>query len=149
MICTFFGHRDAPGSLRSLLKSTILELIAKRGITLFYVGNNGNFDYMVQNVLEEIAKSGVPIEYYIVLSTPLEKAIGKAQHNTIFPEGLEKALPRYAISKRNDWLIERSDFAITYVRHTFSNAYKLAEKAKRKGLEVINICIEKSNNKIS
>ena len=54
MICTFFGHRDASEKLIPVLKETIKQLISE-GVTHFYVGNNGNFDYMVQSVLLELS----------------------------------------------------------------------------------------------
>ena len=139
MICTFFGHRDAPDNIRNLLKSTVLTLINKNGVKKFYIGNNGNFDFLAQSILEEVVKSETSVEYFIVISTLGEKVVFGNRNNTLFPEGLETALPKFAISKRNDWLIKNADFAITYVRNSYSNAYKLATKAKKKGLTVINL----------
>ena len=75
----------------------------------------------------------------MVLSTINETAIGTKQKYTVFPEELENALPKFAISKRNDWMINNSQIVITYVRHNFSNSHKWLEKAKKKGLGVINL----------
>ena len=54
MICTFFGHKDAPDSLKNELKSAIIGLIDLYDVKMFYVGNNGSFDSLVQRTLAEI-----------------------------------------------------------------------------------------------
>ena len=35
--CTFFGHRDAPESIRYDLKQVLIELIENKGVTVFYL----------------------------------------------------------------------------------------------------------------
>lgn len=47
-VCTFFGHRDCPESIRPLLRAAIVDLIEKHRVRLFYVGNEGNFDRMAR-----------------------------------------------------------------------------------------------------
>ena len=48
MTCSFFGHRDAPDTVRGILKDTVLKIIDEKGIKKFYVGNNGNFDFWLK-----------------------------------------------------------------------------------------------------
>ena len=106
MVCTFFGHKDVSGSIKNALKDAIITLIEKEGVKTFYVGNNGRFDFLVQKVLQEIVTLQTNIQYNIILSSVDEKAIGNNQDATIFPEGLEKTLPKFAVFKRNEWLIK-------------------------------------------
>ena len=73
---------------------------------MFYIGNNGNFDHIVQAVLEKISSENNDVRYCIVLSRLDERIDKEKMHRTIFPESLEGALPRFAISKRNDWMIK-------------------------------------------
>ena len=47
-VCTFFGHRDTPKKIEPILKSTLIDLIENKKVDLFYIGNQGNFDYMVR-----------------------------------------------------------------------------------------------------
>lgn len=138
MVCTFFGHKDAPSSIKMRLEE-IIEALINEGVKNYYVGNNGNFDFYVQGVLENIVKKHNDIRFSVVLSTINETAIGTKQKYTVFPEELENALPKFAILKRNDWMINNSQIVITYVRHNFSNSHKWLEKAKKKGLRVINL----------
>ena len=138
MKCTFIGHSDAPFYLREKIKLEVEELITS-GVRDFLVGNNGRFDYMVQSVLSEKIKENYDINLTVVLSYIDESAIYVEQKYTIYPEGLEKTPLRYAISKRNDWLIQRSNIMVAYVKHNFSNSHKWLEKAKKKGLKIINL----------
>ncbi len=134
--CTFFGHRDAPMSLRESIKNKVTELIREQGVDLFYVGNHGQFDAMVLSVLEELAPLYPHIKYYVVLAyLPYEKT--SAEH-AILPEGIEFAHPRAAIPLRNEWMIERSDHVITYVTHPGSGAAKFKAMAEQMGKKVYN-----------
>ena len=72
--CTFFGHRDAPQSLRAPLKLKITQLIIQQGVDCFYVGNHGQFDAMALSVLQELAPIYPQIKYYVVYAyLPKEK----------------------------------------------------------------------------
>lgn len=57
MICTFFGHRDTPESIKPLLREVLLDLIENQEVKQFYVGNQGNFDAMVRSLLAELERS--------------------------------------------------------------------------------------------
>jgi len=57
----------------------------------------------------------------------------------IYPEGLENTPSKFAISKRNRWLVEHNDTVITYVTHSFGGAAQFKELANRKGKWTINL----------
>ena len=67
MVCTFFGHRDAPEEIRRELSSTIQKIVERDANCVFYVGNQGNFDRLVLTVLKELVENYPSIRYYIVL----------------------------------------------------------------------------------
>ncbi len=138
MVCTFFGHKNTSEAIKNELKSSI-EYLINKGVKNFYVGNNGNFDLLVQNTLLTLQKVYADIDYKIVISYINEKAISGAQSLTIFPEGLEIIHPKFAISKRNEWLIDRADYVISYCTNSFTNCHKWIEKATKKGLTIINL----------
>ena len=64
---TFFGHRDTPKEIEPALRLTLIDLIENKNVTVFYVGNHGNFDAMVRRQLEDLSKT-YPIKYYVVLA---------------------------------------------------------------------------------
>lgn len=141
MIYTFFGHRNAPGSVKESLKNVISGLIDD-GDCEFLVGNNGNFDFWVQKALAEISKTK-NVSYSIVLSRPDEKALSCDQSHTIFPEELDGVPPKFAVSKRNEWMLKRSLTVIAYVKSYFSNSQKWIDRAEKRGMAVLNLAEEK------
>ncbi len=137
--CTFFGHRDAPSDIRDKLKSTLTELIEKEGVTLFYVGHNGKFDSLVRSVLEELSAVYEEVEYYTVLAyLPTEKD-ERVPERTLYPEGLENVPKRFAIDKRNHWMLGEADYAVTYVQKSFGGAEKFKALAERKNIKVTEL----------
>ena len=135
MKCTFFGHRDTPQSTERKLRQVLIELIEENGVTEFFVGNNGNFDKIVVSVLSDLKKNYPKIKYTVVLAY----LNSYSEHETVYPEGLEHVPPKYAIDKRNRWMIEQSDIAVTYVTHNWGGAYKFKKIADRKCSKVINL----------
>ena len=86
------------------------------------------------------------IQYYVVLAyVPHNKErLGlKDGDSTIYPECLDKTPPKYAIIKRNRWMLERADFVITYVTHITGGAAEFKHLAERKGKKVINLDIRR------
>ena len=139
MRCILFGHRNAPESVRRSLAEAICYLKEECGVCDFWVGNNGKFDYFAQCALRDAVRSGMKIRYGIVISSVGERALSGEQEATVFPEGLECTLPKFAISKRNAWLIKNADYAIVYVENQISNCGNLLKKALARGIKIINI----------
>lgn len=129
--CTFFGHSQCP-DLRSELRDAVMRL-AGDGVDMFYVGDNGRFDAQVRSVLSELG-----LRYGVVLAY-LPKGGGADFDDTMFPEGLELVHPRYAIERRNRWMLERSDYVVTYVHHSWGGAAKFAALAERQGKRIIRL----------
>ena len=136
--CTFFGHRDCPGSVKASLYEAIERLICDQRVDTFYVGTQGSFDRMAYAALAELRQRYSHIKVYRVLAyMPKQSEADSA--DTIVPEGIENAHPRYAIIHRNYWMIDHSDYVIAYVTHTFGGAYQAVERAKKKGKILIQI----------
>lgn len=137
--CTFFGHSDAPEETEPILKSIIIELIKSKKVNMFYVGDNGRFDKIVQNILLYLTKEHI-IKSYVVLAYLPNKHISY-KLETLLPEEFEFVPKRFAISYRNKWMIEKSDYVITYVTRSFGGAYKAKMLAEKKGKNIINVTI--------
>lgn len=143
--CTFFGHRDAPDSVKPFLYTAIESLIISNGVDSFYVGNNGNFDRMVIFCLKSLKLKYPHIRYFVILAyLPDKKLCNIDEQDTIYPEFLCNTPKKFAICKRNRWMIEQSDFVITYVKHHFGGAAQFEQIAINKNKKVINLFNEKS-----
>lgn len=137
MVCTFFGHRDSSDVIQGKLSKAILDLIAG-GARTFLVGNNGSFDYLVQEALSNISNT-LNIKVSIVLSQINERAISGNQDLTVFPQELAGVPKRFAISKRNDYMLKRADFVIAYVENSISCSARWLKKAEKAKKKIINL----------
>jgi len=63
----------------------------------------------------------------------------KALYDAIIYPPLESVPLRYAISRRNEWMIEQADLVIAFVTHTFGGAHKALSFAQRKKKKIINL----------
>ena len=140
--CTFFGHHDCPSSIRPKLREVLIDLIENQSVDLFYVGNKGAFDRLVRSVLRELMQEYPRINYAVVL----ERMPGKQSEDysedfsdTMLPEGIEEAPPRFAIVWRNKWMLRQSDYVVTYITHSWGGAAQFAEMAVRQKKTVINL----------
>ena len=121
--CTFFGHRDCPDDLKHSLRTVIIDLITNCGVDMFYVGHQGGFDRLIQGVLREIMREYPQVHYAVVLAyMPSEHPVLGDTSDTMLPEGIELVHPRYAISWRNNWMLQKSDFVVAYVAHSWGGA---------------------------
>lgn len=138
--CTFFGHRECPDTVKCNLRKVIIELIAIYGVEMFYVGNQGRFDAVVRSVLRELKEEYPQIDYAVVLAyMPCNQNENEDTSDTILPEGIEFVHPRYAISWRNNWMLQQSDYVVTYITHSWGGAAKFADKARKQGKRVFDI----------
>ena len=139
--CCFFGHREVTHNIRSNLTAIIEKLTTEDVVTEFYVGNQGQFDSMVYSVLKELKAKYPNIRYTVVLAYMPDEHIKEVYgEDTLFPDGLENVPKKYAISKRNDWMIQQSSYAVCYVHKITGGAAKFKEKAENKRLKII--CVQ-------
>ncbi len=137
-VCTFLGHKDCPDSIRERLRETLTELIIEYHVDMFCVGNQGQFDAIVQGTLRELKKEHPQINYAVVLAYMPENQNDNFD-DAMLPEGIESVHPRYAIPWRNDWMLRQSDYVVTYITHFWGGAAQYAAKAVRQGKIVSNL----------
>ena len=139
-VCTFFGHRECPDTIKPKLREVLVDLITNQGVDMFYVGNQGQFDAIVRITLRELQKEYPQVDYTVVLAyMPGERNDFDDYSDTMLPEGIESVHPRYAISWRNDWLLKKADYVVTYITHSWGGAAQYATKAKKQGKTVIDL----------
>ena len=135
--CTFFGHRECWELDVNLLWGAIVRLIGE-GVDTFYVGNQGGFDAMVYGCLKKLREEYPHIQVCVVLAyLPTGKQKGEDMLDTMYPE--IEGHPKFAIERRNRWMIYRAEYCICYVTHTWGGAYKFMELARRRGLKLYNL----------
>ncbi len=123
-ICCFAGHANLPDKeeVKIKLKKEIINLIENEKVTTFYNGVKGEFDWLCAETVNELRADYPFIKSYWMLSyMPKEKdeyieRISKIFDDTIYPD-IESVPKRLAIIKRNEWMVNNSEFLIAYVKH--------------------------------
>lgn len=136
--CTFFGHSDCYGLDESVLMGAIEEQI-HNGVDTFYVGHQGQFDRMVFHCLTALQKTHPHVSFGVVLAYLPTGKHDPYQGGSLYPEEVSAGPPRFAIERRNKWMIAKAHVCLCYVTHPWGGAYKFAKQAKRAGLTVINM----------
>ena len=146
MVITFAGHGNTfiDTELSARIKDSIMTLVKNEKFVSFYCGGYGNFDEGCAAICRELRPKIAPCE--IVLVTPYltitqqEKLVRlkklRLYDSFIYPP-LENVPPKFAISKRNEWMISEADVLICFVSHSFGGAYKSLKYAKRKNKYII------------
>lgn len=136
---TFIGHGECYGLSSELIRTEIVKMINK-GVTEFYTGGMGGFDWMCARVVYDLKKNYPQIHNYLVIPylsfTILEKKYFDA---IVYPEGFEKYHFKAAIPARNKYLVDNTKYALCYVNHSWGGAAKTFEQAKKKGLVIVNL----------
>lgn len=139
-VCTFFGHRECPETIKPRLREILVDLITNQGVDMFYVGNQGHFDTLVRSTLRDLQKEYPKVNYVVVLAyMPGKQNDYDDYSDTMLPEGIESVHPRYAISWRNNWLLKQADYVVTYITHSWGGAAQYAAKAKKQGKTVVDL----------
>ena len=145
MIITFCGHSNCLFSdeEKEKLKQLLIKEIRKNPTCKFYLGGYGAFDSLCLRTLRELKKEFQDIE--LIFITPyIDKNYSKLEFakyhydDIIFPP-LESIPRKFAILKRNEWMVEEADLVIAYVIYSWGGATKTLEYAKRKKKHIVNI----------
>ena len=140
MIISFAGHASvtSKNEVKELVKEQIRLNVINAESVICYLGGYGDFDELCAVACNELKREMSRIE--VVYVTPYissvhskMKAVGtKGLYDASVYPPIEKAPHRFAISKRNEWMMANADLIIAYVSHSWGGAYKSLEIAKRK-----------------
>ena len=145
-ICAFFGHRDTPitNSLVSMLEATLVFLI-NQGVDVFWCCEQGDFDWMVRSVVLKLKKrfSHIKVCYVLAYPTFLRSEISSAYleetyDEIIYPSIVAEGYPKFAISRRNQYIAEKADVIVCYIKRQSGGAFKAVKTAEKLNKKVIN-----------
>ncbi len=140
MVCAFLGHRDTPSDIIPLLRETLIHLIAERGVTTFYVGNQGSFDHLAIRTLSELKNIFLHISITVVLPyLPTKRLFLPSNVESLFPAEAATAPPRYAIDRVNRWMISHADIFVTYITRSQGCAATYVRAAVKAKKEIISL----------
>lgn len=133
--CFFVGHRDAPDSLAPALAEAVERHITEYGVVEFTVGEYGHFDHLAAQAVQR-AKERHPDVRLVYLRPyhPAERPIDTPKNfdSSFYPPGMEHVPKPLAIVRANRYMIDNSDFLITYAWRP-GNAREFWEYAQKRG----------------
>ena len=151
MTISFVGHAFIPSEelVKNRVKDVLRANVKKDEPVRFYIGGYGDFDKISALCCKDLKNELSDVEIILVipyLSFSKEGKIGSliesgAYDTTLFPP-IENVPKRFAISRRNEWMIENSDLIIAFVKNSYGGAFKTLTFAKRRKKKIINLCDE-------
>ncbi len=146
MIITFCGHSNfvKTAEHEKRLINFFEEKIGENPAEM-YLGGYGGFDDFAYSCCKKYKEKNPNIS--LVFITPymtLEYQKNRLEYKKtkydyiVYPEIEDKPL-KFAITYRNRFMVEKADFIVAYVAHTYSGAYQTYKYAKGKGKEIFNL----------
>lgn len=138
----FIGHRDC-FELRVEDICPKIEEAIRMGINTFLNGGQGYFDKLCAQAVYSL-KEKYPFIKSILVAPYLSL---KIEDDSLFDEitlfapvsYIEQIGYKRAIPQRNEFMIENSSVAISYVNHASTGSFKTMQKAKEHGLSIISV----------
>lgn len=147
-ICCFAGHRSLPNKddISEKLSYKIEDLIINEGVTEFWVGNYGAFDHLSSYTAKKLKEKYPDIELNLIVPyltsdiTENKKLYFEEFDNILLADIPEKTPKKFYIIKCNEYMIQKSDFLIAYVKFSYGGAYRTLEYAKKQNqIQIFNL----------
>lgn len=141
MKVTFCGHSHLTASDTEQLEPKLYEKIENlilSGATEFLLGGYGEFDRLCASLVKKLKKKYPHIQSVLVIPY-MDRDFDYSIYDCSEYPPIETVPKKFAILKRNEYMVECSDVLISHIRHTFGGAYKTHLFAKRKKIRIINI----------
>lgn len=137
VIVTFCGHGELTKrqQVRLWLEEVVQRLI-EEGADEFYLGGYGEFDSLAAEVVNRQKRNKEGVISVLILPYLNSKLDTSNYDLTEYPP-IEKVPLRYAIVKRNQWMVEKADVVVAYVQYSWGGAAKTLEHARRKQRRII------------
>ena len=110
--------------------------------TTFYLGGYGDFDSLAAAAVRRQKTKYPNIEAVLVLAYLNREMDASRYDGTTYPP-LETVPPRYAIVRRNEWMVRESDVVISGVTHGWGGAAKTLDYAKRRGKVIVQFPVQR------
>lgn len=138
MTVAFCGHRNIanPEIVKEWLRQVVDQLI-DNGADTFYLGGYGQFDSLAASIIYDLKQQYPLIRSVLVLPYLDRQYSLESYDETLYPP-IETVPRRFAILKRNEYMIKESDIVVAYVQYSYGGAYTAWQYAKRKGKTIID-----------
>ena len=148
MKIAFAGHSTVAlgDRVKEIVKEQIRKIIIDANLVTCYLGGYGDFDEICASACRELKSEYPNIEtvYVTPYFTLREQMKIKEMQNyglfdaSVYPP-IENTPLKFAISKRNEWMMSNADVIIAYVTRHYGGAHKALQIARQRKKEIINV----------
>ena len=146
-VCCFAGHNKVYGDdMRNKVKETTEMLIKNENVKKFLVGNYGGFDKCCAAAVRELKKtySDITLDLiipYVTKNMNDYKDLYYENYDCIVMADIAASTPaRYRIVKANRYMVDKSDFLICHINHSWGGAAETLRYAERKkNIKIYNL----------
>lgn len=140
MLVSFCGHSQVADSAAVADRlGIIIESLIQEGADEFYLGGYGEFDSMAAVAVRN-AKAKHPHITSTLVIPYLDRDYNPDLYDGSTYPPLETVPRRFAISKRNEWMMDAADVIVAYITHDWGGAATTHKYAKRKKKRIISCC---------
>lgn len=132
MVVTFCGHKDVPdvADVENVLRAIISDLIVE-GATEFLLGGYGAFDALAAASVRAVKVAHPQIRATLVIPYVDIRFDASLYDESVYPP-LETVPRRFAISRRNEWMVDQADVVVAYEPHDWGGAAATRDYSVRK-----------------
>lgn len=147
--CTFAGHRD----MVRITVSDILEVLEKIVLQSdedveYLVGGMGDFDRLAASAVRSLKRNYKDRKNKLILVMPyMQKRVNEQKayyeemyDEVIVPAELDGVHYKRAITLRNRWMVDQSEYVIVMVWRNYGGAYDTLKYARKQKKRIIELC---------
>lgn len=146
MVISFCGHREfiPDAEKEKFIIDTLINYANTTDKLYCYTGGYGAFDWFAASCINKAKKAAPNILSYLIIpyitASHLDKiCLYTKEFDEIIYPPLEDVPPKFAIIRRNEWMIDNSDLLIACVKYSWGGAAKTLEYAKKRGKPILSI----------
>ena len=142
--CCAFGHREVFENISKAISSAV-RTAAEQGCEIFYTGAMGRFDEMFSSEVRALKKDYPNVKLICVMPSTTNEINTQGDYlytlydDILIPTELADVHYKAAITKRNQWIIQKSELVIVYTRRNFGGAYNAKRYAQRLKKAIITV----------
>ncbi len=144
MKISFFGHKrtyDCNAYYDKIIEVLTNAIKTQESLEI-YCGGINDFDFYCSRLARNLKVTYPQIKLYYVtpyLRESYLKNIDITLYDDIIYPPIENTPLKFAILKRNQWIVENSDLIIFYLMKTFGGTYTTYKYAKKKNKNILII----------
>ncbi len=136
------------GAWETDIAAILRSCIAAKEHVTFYVGRESEFDKAAAAAVKQMQTAFGKENSMLILVLPYrikEEGHYRSDYDDIYCPFPSQDCRRFAITRRNQWMVEHSDLLLTYVRDEQGEAHHAMVHASYKGVPIINIAAKKAD----